>query len=513
MSAKLGIRTDEPEGATGRRVLLGPEEQDIYTGLTDLRREAFGEAVPEPAEQVPIEHYEKPPQVQTQGEEEPIGSADVVIYGCVPPFAVGCLVCFFTFVEGVVLLLHVTEVVKPKSGLFYALYVGDHPFASTEERTLWIVCIADLIAVIVGIVGLAKSYRGNAYHKEIGAVLLWRVLVTLGSAPWVGIVLAFADDSVDKIPYIVGAMVFFLFNAMLIYGLARFFAVALLDAGPAGERERQRLAEERRTLLQHAYSNHLELIQEEPTLFGCLPLEFALGLWTFGLFVACVVCMTSLLLTHDLTIGGWAFAIGAPYVSLTRRLELLTYLHGAVGALIAFACIVNHYRTRKQEAEALASLASAADYSHELAQAMQSKKRITFAILVFFIVSLFRIACFIPITGMAVVAKDWCGVYVHGLEALSTQGLVFGGFSNRCSASDLGAFVAVTMMAVVDVYVLWGIYNLWWVYRGSISRTTKAAEAWMLPPHDGASDFTNSYTNTYGAVGGVPPTGSALCYT
>lgn len=467
------------DARSGRRVILSNNEQESYSALREMRREPYGNVTFAPAQQVPMEYYEQPYQSEMDYPVAEMDMADDAICGCLPPLAVGYLVCLFTLLEGIVLLLHVTKVVEPSRGLFPGLYDGHNPFGTSEKVILWVVSVTDLAAVLVGVAGLYLSVHlapdrvrramtrgsaGNLPTMLIGLLLLWRILVTFGTAPFVGVMLAFSTPDTDRTPYIVWAMLFIFVNIVLVYGLAQVFRAAAMESELVGERTQIKNNEERRNFLHGAYRNQLEFVDEEPRLFGCLPLELTLGLWSLTLTVACVVAFVELC-AAGITVGGWAYFISVPDVRMIRALEFVTYFLGALFALTALVGIIGHHSGRVQEADSLASFGTA-EYTEELEQAIKAKKRGTVAILVFFIGSLFRISCFIPITGMALVAKDVCGIYVHGLSTLSLSSESYG-TRIHCGGNDFGMLFFVTAMAVLDFYILWGVFKLWHAYRSA----------------------------------------------
>eukprot|EP00928_Gymnodinium_smaydae_P074711 TRINITY_DN57735_c0_g1_i1.p1 TRINITY_DN57735_c0_g1~~TRINITY_DN57735_c0_g1_i1.p1 ORF type:complete len:441 (+),score=55.81 TRINITY_DN57735_c0_g1_i1:152-1474(+) len=405
------------------------QAQDYTYGQHDARS-AFGNAM-----------MEKAPYVARRN----VGICGVRV----PPLAAGYIVCLFSVIEGALLLLR-----GAPAGL---LDEAHNPFAAAQNFLLTACGTGDLIVAILGGLGLWMSrnllpstimwlFRLQEWHGPLSSRLVmilfvWRVFVIIATAPWVGVALAFAPSSFDKGAFMfftclyLFASLYFVWLMMAVYPAAVDGSVEMqneLDAPGFGMAERQFIVGEDAQQLEI----HLRSRWDHDRIFCCLPLEPVICLYAYLL---CIFCIWHFIRGE---LGAWAVFLSAPKVSTTAGLERVLLVLAALTSLSGALAITFH---------------------RDRARSPSYEKRSTSALLLFFVTNFLRIALCMPITGMALVALNICGVYVRGLASVSLKGSA--GTTMQCSGEDWRRLGFIIAIAAVDLYLAWGVFRLWRQYR------------------------------------------------
>lgn len=397
----------------------------------------------------------------------------------IDPAAMGYLVCFLVLVEGVILVFHATGVIDHRNSMFSGLS-NNNPFAGIQWTLLGVFGFGDIITAVLAGFGIWLSLRAmpvnwtksvgfHEYHAGsaqlfVGVFLIFRALATLFVGPWVGIMLAFEPSDFDKVPYLFWTMFYLAFSIFTLWALVQVYRFVVAESERVQEELNREVATRRQLYISMASKGHHRLFEDGEQLFYCLPLELTLGVYAIVAALAFLVFFIQHVATGK-TIGAWAFLLPSTPVDMTWWIEFVVYSVSFAFAMAALGGIIGHNTALEQKEGAIQEGQSGgAYYNEELADAMRMERRSIFAVLIFFIFSLLRIAFFIPITGMTLITRDTCGIYVYALSSISVS-RPGGSAPLHCSGSDFFALLVVLGFVAFDAYMTWGYLRLWREYR------------------------------------------------
>jgi len=297
---------------------------------------------------------------------------------------------------------------------------------------------------------LADAVPGGA-GGGVGALLAWRALAAVAIAPWAGFIIMFSPPEYAKLWRCVVALLYTFFAFYVAVLLASVMRAAI-DSANAVKQE---------WLLQVAENSRQELLgspmgddAEEDRVLGCMPLD--------RVVLAYIVCVgiMSLWLMAGLLIsakggGGWAFLskVGSKDSS-TYAVEAFVYTVSACSAALAASAILARRRADRGAAEDSTKL----------------RKRCAGLLLVFLVASALRFSLSVPITGLALVTEDLCGLYMYGLAAVSLDDKRLSPTSAaaaQCTATEVRAILILFVVMALDGYLIFGTLKLWARYRSS----------------------------------------------
>jgi len=387
---------------------------------------------------------------------------------------VGCLLSLLVLIEGLFVLGNMGD---PVDSLVQSVFLGmdaEHPLYRTQWVLLTILAFGDVLGSLFALTGVVLTRHKlligisvldvdtDVATVSVGALFGWRVFITIATAPWVGSMLAFAQPGFNKGMHIFGTLVYIALSSLICWVLV---AVSHTVTSTSQELKHQRLfdaagAREEMFRRQAHDVGHPDLpqpvhaaLQERPQVFGCVPLHSSVFVGTLALCVLSFVWFVRSVNGH--TIGGWAFPLQVPRVAGTSVLEFVVYTLTMLTSMIAVAAqLVRHFQDE--------------DYApHSLGWC-------AITILAFLVMNVMRFALFVPITGMALAAKDVCGFYARGLSSISAAGSG-DAVPLHCTADDRAALATAAALAVLDGCFAWGTYRLWQRYRTELELGSRAA--------------------------------------
>lgn len=427
----------------------------------------------------PRQNFEEPPgflepgrQVEYHSEEleEPFsvdgyGAVKQSLLGMLTPIPSGYLICAIIAVEGAFLVFDLND---PFGGATTSMtgVTRHNPWYSMQWLLLEVLSLGDLVAAGVGAVGLwlathslplmlGKLQRWDAVLSLslVGALVAWRVLVTLAVVPWVGFMIAFEPAEYVRWTRILGAVIYLLFNL--------FLTVLLFSVFRAASDSNEHLQAERQQLLQRAEELKGDRAsRKEVVLVGGLPLEGTVGLYILAVFTISLLLLWKVLSTKN-SGAGWAFfSRFAQGATDTYIIEILAYVLSASFAFLAGCAVIVHRIMEGQHDKNTALLA----------------KRCTALVLAFSLASLLRFAFFVPITGMALVSGNICGLYVRLMAALSLESRLAQGAALHCTVGDTATVGLMLIVLFVDAYFIRGVLQLWQRYRARGAKALSSGE-------------------------------------
>lgn len=401
--------------------------------------------------------------------------------GLLSPLPAGYCVCFLALVEGLVILFDVMGVIDQDSGLFSGLDQRN-PFAAFEWKLLGIMGTGDLVFALFGACGLWLSTNVMPFtvryfdlnHASICSTcinlfVVWRGIVAVIVAPWVGLMLAFEPDTYDKTQYVFWTVVYVAACVYVLWVLIFVARACIAESQLVQEFLRMQARDERQQLVERSRMNDVDITNPEDTeIFGCLPLEPTLAVYMLVLMLGHFMSLVYLL-GSGRTLGGWAFLTQVPNVDMTYWLEALVYFFSSAFSLLGF-CGIIFYRSAmdsedevKQRMLQAGSGQDAVGYSEDLELSSKMRKRCAVFVLMYLIETICRFALFFPITGMVLLEKNVCGYYVRGLASVSIAKAA--SVPMHCTSQDVATVVLLTLVMLLDLYLVNGICRLWFLYR------------------------------------------------
>lgn len=403
--------------------------------------------------------------------------------GCLRALTAGYVVCFLVLLEGIFVVVQVVGVAGVPHPWWAAL--SDHnPFVNAQWALLLALGIGDICFALLGAVGIWMSTDASSVLRRFwsmqstivnwSVVLFawWRLAVAFFVAPCVGIVLAFEPPGFSRAHAFRSTLVYVAASVFLVYILSTAYRQACTESallqykldllarsdrkGHKGDRHRLLGGDPSGPSLgfgSPSLNAHGPSLEEPPVLLGCLSLECTVAAYGLAFGAAFFICFARICTTKQ-TIGGWAWMQSAPKVDIMVPVEGAAYFLGGFLCLVGFIGIV--YRHAAPGAG--------------LEEAMKTSKRSTAAVLVFFLGSVFRLSVFIPVTVMALVESDLCGVYVRGMASTSLYGRrIASNHQISCRQSDVTTAVSVVLWALLDISMVRVVCLLWQDYRRSQS--------------------------------------------
>jgi len=390
-----------------------------------------------------------------------------MLCGLMPVFSAGYIVICLCVVEGLLICINVFGFLglSRGQGVWQGL-AAQNPFKDVQWVLLGGLGLGDLTFSTFGAIGMWLSAQPsrtprqywNEHSKIVSwgvfSLLFWRFVVAFVTAPWVGLILAFEPPEASRWVIFAGTLVYVAASLYSFYVLLMVYRHASAESAVSQHRFDILLRAEGDHGNLRAASEDMEDRGDMESLF-CCPIEWAVAAYTVLLAAAFFVCFVELC-TKRRTIGGWAVLAGAPTVPLMIPIEGAVYLLSACLCVVGLIGILLNGTARDE-------LAYIGVQSEE---GIRNIRRSAGAMLVFFLGSVMRVALFIPLTGMALVEKNICGVYVRGLAAtnLYKNGAGFH-VPLHCSGGDFWALFVVILLAFLDLYFVRGTLHLWQRYR------------------------------------------------
>jgi len=389
----------------------------------------------------------------------------------VPALPAGYFISFLVALEGVMMLLnrYVFDNTMQTPFLLDSLDDGHNPFSGVLKGLLMALAFGDIALAMGAVLGLYLATRAvprwlrvpywvqtTVPGVTIGALLVWRLLVAVAAAPWVGVWLAFAPPDHDRVGVIVVSIVYIAVNVCIAWSLVPVVSAAARESREMQMHDAEAMEGERQALLARAQiPGYPEvLLEDKPVLFGCVPLELTVGTYALFLCVGSLWCLV-FLISEGRSVGGWAFLTGVPKVDVTLWLEVLIFAITFVFSLLALGTMLVYPRALNEWEEE-------EDVQEDLAS---SRKRCAHVFLAYLVASVLRFALFIPTTGMALLAEDICGFYSRGVSQILTAATPYrAGAPMRCGHDWLGA-ISILLVFCVDAYLIVGSLRLWQRYR------------------------------------------------
>mmetsp|Transcript_56688 Transcript_56688/g.99140 ORF Transcript_56688/g.99140 Transcript_56688/m.99140 type:complete len:436 (-) Transcript_56688:164-1471(-) len=396
------------------------------------------------------EPYDTPLKIQEDEGDFGIFETDP-IYG-------GWAACAWLIFEGFALLAALSTTGWVTLNFVTSATSETNAMHASEKVFLYIMAYCDIIFAFLAFVSMWCSRNvlvdnwqkyGKGYAMiptlAVGVLIAFRILVTLGLGPWVGIWLAFTPPDQDKFEACFWAFMYFAFCLFLLYVLLLAFRKAVAEGQQVQRYANEWAVEERMQLLINAHhvrnwghptdGESLKDIEVEPLIFGLFPLTETIAAYALLITMACVACLMEMGFWGGV-IGGWAFFAEKGMDTSTYWLEIVLYILSIFPAAIGFLAAVSLLDK-------------------------QARPPVT-ALFVFLLGSLARFSMMVPVTGMTLIANmNICGLYVRWLSNISTKTPWFASSPVHCGLGELGTICLVILVALLDGYLIWGVYQVW----------------------------------------------------
>jgi hypothetical protein len=365
------------------------------------------------------------------------------------------IVCLYVILEGILIMFkdpaHYLDVIRG-------------PFAQTEVFILTAVGYGDIVGGIIGFCGLflgtnlLQGWRRLApMHSFLAttftiAIIAWRCLVCLVFAPWVGILLAFAFPAHSRLYPCIVALGYIMLSISMLYILIMAFKEIRHDTRQFQLHLNEQRLHERKFLLKIAAKARLEGNGQdgeamhdheiEPHVFGFLPLTETVTIYAVLIAVATLLSFVHISFSGQ-TAGGWAFFAGTRTVVQTYTLELILYP-------ICFVCAV------------FGVLGTSTFGGFGFLKEGTALN----AILLFLISSAIRFCLLFSVTGMALIERNECGVYINGVARMSRAPMnpLVGASRNNvllhCTTTSFFVFALTFVFMLLDGYMTWATFQL-----------------------------------------------------
>mmetsp|Transcript_51090 Transcript_51090/g.158274 ORF Transcript_51090/g.158274 Transcript_51090/m.158274 type:complete len:472 (-) Transcript_51090:118-1533(-) len=425
-----------------------------------------------------------------------------IMCGMLTPQPAGFVISFLIACEGCFVLANLIGTQSGASSLLPGLH-QKNPYRDVQLVLLEIVGIANLVACLAIMLGLWLSRKPmpkllrktldisqvRIVGSALGFALIYRALLVVVVAPWFGFMMAFEDRRSSGLRLFL-MVAYIAYSAYVLATLFQIVLNAVAECWKLQERLTRQDREERRNLIGQAYSvgwpcptEPPPLISEAtPTLFVCFPLEPMVIFYTGLMVLFCIVWFIHLFLTGGGG-GGWAFFTRLPRVHSTLGLEFFVNVVTVLFSLLALSALLFKRQTVEQ---------SDAPW--------RTRKRTIVTLLLYFIVSVMRFAFFFPITGMAIAAKDVCGLYTHSIQDLAVSTYVVPPL--HCTGGDVWAVASVLVTFCLDAYFIWGVLKLWQISRAEfvVAGAEEAAQK-ALDKYPSMAGWGTAPKRGYGSAG------------
>eukprot|EP00927_Polykrikos_kofoidii_P037726 TRINITY_DN31943_c0_g1_i1.p1 TRINITY_DN31943_c0_g1~~TRINITY_DN31943_c0_g1_i1.p1 ORF type:complete len:477 (+),score=51.07 TRINITY_DN31943_c0_g1_i1:97-1527(+) len=442
-----------------------------------------------------------------------------VVWG-IPCLNVGYGVCFVTLLEGIYVLYNVWLTDDASLSEVMFVHLDERNPLVKRLRTVFVVLgFGDLIAAAAGALGLFLATRigfkvASSSRELFVALTLWRAVVTLIVGPWIATCLALEPDSADtkRGPVVVQTLIYVAFHLFVLWH-SLIVVVSSVFKRRRIEQESESDASAARELplaKASSCSTTQNVAKESCFLFG-LPLEGTVVV--YALLLGVVFSWWTYL---SQTVGGWAFMLDVPHVHCTFILETFVFPVSAVAAFIGLLALMwSSPPGIKPESANGPAPPHAQEWVLEYTESREvharASKRTTVALLLFFMINVVRLGLFVPITGVALLTRNTCGVHVKALSSLSTRSSILSTpVPIYCTVGDLLSLVAVTATLFFDVLLVRASFLLWrlkrWAIRGDGLRQDRGASHYGSAVTDGWSGHVSLAASSFerdGAIGRV----------
>merc|ERR1740117_619414 len=384
-----------------------------------------------------------------------------------PVFTAGYIVCCLCVVEGLTVCINVFGFLglQRGQGVWQGL-AAQNPFQDVQWALLGGLGLGDLFFATFGAVGMWLSAQPSRTPRQywsehskmvswcVLSLVFWRFLVAFATAPWVGLILAFEPPDQSK------WAVFILTLVYVAASLYAFYVLLMVYRHAAAE---SAVSQNRFDILARAEGDRVDRSEtvdgtEDMDTMFCLPIEWVIATYTVILAAAFFICFVELC-TKRRTIGGWALLAGAPTVPLMVPIEGAVYLLSGCLCVVGLIGILLNGTARDELGYT----------GRQTEEGLRNIRRSAGAMLVFFLGSVMRVALFIPVTGMAMVELNICGVYVRGLAATNLYKNNSGfHVPLHCAGGDFWNLILVIILASLDIYMVKGTLHLWQRYRSGL---------------------------------------------
>lgn len=459
---------------------------------------------------------DEPPGLPTDTDIGPLESYRIChVSGFSLPF-VGYLICFLILLEGIFVMYQIIGLLHPMDVPWItAADQNDHnPFSPGLLVFLWILCLGDIAVAFIGPLGLFLCNHYMPYvwkmwyglHASVatgcfGSVLVWRLAVLIIASPWVGVYLAFMPPEYKKGLFMFWAMFLIVLNVFSLWALLLVYDMVASKAKILQRRIDVYLDIEIPSCwdLTMACCCYIDIDITEffldlplpglpdlpdlsdlladlawlrvhmPAMFCCLPLEASI-IWYVIIIMICAILWLLLLLERGYSGGGWASAAPGTLVPQTWTLEFCLYAFTIFESVIALGGM-SHRRTGQGIEDTLPEKYKGDPHaifsSEEMLFVLKAKKRCAACFFTYLLFSILRLALFFPITGMLLVERDVCGLYVHGISQFWSFVWIRRPY---CSEQDIVLLSITVLFFVLDTSMIYQVYRLWHWYQESANR-------------------------------------------
>lgn len=381
------------------------------------------------------------------------------------PRGQGIVLAFLVLCEGIWLLFN-----QGKDGIFegWSGLGQQNPFRALQLWLLLWTGIADVALSFYAILGLTILLR------ESVILLFWyRCLVTLIAAPFAGVLISWSAPHSGQVATYISWFIYIAVNVGITYFLGYVLAAERRWHRRKGGASSDSEANEEQGLADGDGDSPGRM----PKALGILPLDFAVAAWMMTTGVVSFVWVFRLCITNNFMVGGWAFmATFLPYTASTKWLEVVAHIIAIISALCGLVGIIKYKEISWDEF----LLPGAKSENQE--GSLKTKKSGNTLLMVAFICNLLRVALFFPITGMVLFKKNFCGFYTKARD--------FSAWTH-CSGEDIYVWCWGMIVLIVDLYLLWGMFQLWHHNDVECSLRTKQASAYGSVDGADVAEFYN----------------------
>jgi len=385
---------------------------------------------------------------------------EAIVLGNFAAIPFGYMIILIVLIEGLV-ALH-DFLANPKSHIFFDTHaIADAPFK-----------------VILGILGVADIFFGLAgalalwllWPQLLTPLCCWRFIATVVLTPVLAVRLALEPPIFSLLAIFTWTTVYLAIHLCFLYVLSQVYQAVDLSSQFQQEEAQEQAAAARLALLRRCRGAPLPA--EVPRVFGLLPLEASIA---FYMLITVVLSAWGLVVLIDAGhgTGAWAFVATSQKGRMTFWLEVLLFASGLCSGTVGLMALFGHRDARGNEEYLMAFGFQGTPEFRELSRA---KKRGALGVLSYFVFSILRFSLFVPVTGMALMMADVCGMYVHGISNLSQVWAWPRAAPMHCSGFDLFTLLLTLNFCLLDAYLLLMTYKLWDHYQAANAGTSSGAK-------------------------------------